>query len=104
MAGRSISIPVSQVAKWKTTLQLVAIGPSYAAPFSRPCLVNGQLLVLWLAAAITAHSGLAYPAGRLTMSDTEENGSTLEEARADTALSSGLPVGREAARRHWPKS
>lgn len=67
MAGRSISIPVSQVAKWKTTLQLVAIGLLIAAPvFPGLAFVNmAGLLVLWLAAAITAHTGLAYFRGTL---------------------------------------
>ena len=67
MAGRSISIPVSQVAKWKTTLQLVAIGLLIAAPvFPGLVFVNqAGLLVLWLAAAITAHTGLTYFRGTL---------------------------------------
>ena len=67
MAGRSVSIPVSQVAKWKTTLQLVAIGILIAAPvFPGLALINeAGLLVLWFAAAITAQTGFAYFRGTL---------------------------------------
>lgn len=67
MAGRSISIPVSQIAKWKTTLQLVAIGLLIGAPvFPGIAHVNDAgLLVLWLAAAITAQTGVAYFRGTL---------------------------------------
>jgi CDP-diacylglycerol--glycerol-3-phosphate 3-phosphatidyltransferase len=62
MAGRSITIPVSQLAKWKTTLQLVAIGLIMAAPvFPEVPFVNeAGLVTLWLAALITAQTGMAY--------------------------------------------
>ena len=67
MAGRSITIPVSQVAKWKTTLQLVSIGLILAAPVfpGLPFVNDAGLLVLWLAAAITAQTGFAYFRGTL---------------------------------------
>ena len=67
MAGRSITIPVSQVAKWKTTLQLVSIGLILAAPVfpGLPFVNDAGLLVLWLAAVITAQTGFAYFRGTL---------------------------------------
>ena len=67
MAGRSINIPVSQLAKWKTTLQLVAIGLLLAAPaFPGLPLVNeAGLVTLWVAAVITAQTGIAYFRGTL---------------------------------------
>ena len=68
MAGRSVTIPVSQLAKWKTTLQLVAIGLILAAPvFPQVPFVNeAGLITLWLAALITAQTGIAYLRGTLT--------------------------------------
>ena len=67
MAGRSVSIPVSTLAKWKTTLQLVAIGLLIAAPvFPSLAFINtAGLLVLWVAALITAQTGMAYFRGTL---------------------------------------
>ena len=67
MAGRSVSIPVSQLAKWKTTLQLVAIGVLIAAPvFPELGFVNtAGLVVLWVSALITAQTGIAYFRGTL---------------------------------------
>ncbi len=67
MAGRSVTIPVSQLAKWKTTLQLVAIGLILAAPvFPQVPFVNeAGLITLWLAALITAQTGIAYLRGTL---------------------------------------
>ena len=67
MAGRSVSIPVSQLAKWKTTLQLVAIGLLIAAPvFPEMKFVNtAGLVVLWVSALITAQTGIAYFRGTL---------------------------------------
>lgn len=67
MAGRNVTIPVSQLAKWKTTLQLVAIGLLLAAPVfpSVPFVNEGGLVILWLAALITAQTGWAYYRGTL---------------------------------------
>jgi len=67
MAGRSVSIPVSTLAKWKTTLQLVAIGLLLAVPVfpSLAFLDSAGLLVLWAAALVTAQTGIAYFRGTL---------------------------------------
>ncbi len=62
LAGIQVSLPVSKLAKWKTTLQLVAFGalilagamPAY--PFVH---VTG-LVCLWGAAALTAITGWDY--------------------------------------------
>ena len=56
MASRSVTIPVSQLAKWKTTLQLVAIGLIMAAPVfpDVPFVNEAGLVTLWLAALVTA--------------------------------------------------
>ena len=67
MAGRSVLIPVSTLAKWKTTLQLVAIGLLIAAPvFPSLAFVNSAgLVVMWVAALITAQTGIHYFRGTL---------------------------------------
>ena len=67
MAGRRVSVPVSQLAKWKTTLQLVAIGLLTAAPVfpDMPLVNEAGLATLWLAALITAQTGIAYFRGTL---------------------------------------
>ncbi|WP_114952166.1 CDP-diacylglycerol--glycerol-3-phosphate 3-phosphatidyltransferase [Sphingosinicella terrae] len=62
LAGLRISVPVSQLAKWKTTLQLVALGAlilSGAVPHWAWVHVVG-LASLWAAAAITLLTGWDY--------------------------------------------
>ena len=67
MAGRSVNMPVSVLAKWKTTLQLVAIGFLVGAPVfpSLPMANQIGLALLWAAAFVTAQTGFAYYRGVL---------------------------------------
>jgi len=67
MAGRSVTMPVSVLAKWKTTLQLVAIGFLVGAPVfpSLPMANMIGLVLLWVAALVTAQTGFAYYQGVL---------------------------------------
>ena len=67
MAGRSVNMPVSVLAKWKTTLQLVAIGCLVGAPVvpSLPMANPIGLALLWAAAFVTAQTGFAYYRGVL---------------------------------------
>ena len=67
MAGRSVNMPVSVLAKWKTTLQLVAIGFLVGAPVfpSLPMASPIGLALLWAAALVTAQTGFAYYRGVL---------------------------------------
>lgn len=69
-AGKGISLPVTLLAKWKTTLQLVALGGELLvlgwSAFGLPC-GGPQTLVtlaahtlLWLAAAVTLITGAQY--------------------------------------------
>ena len=63
LADRSrCSVPVSALAKWKTTFQLVALGrSSSAARFPRPAMdPPGRLFSLWAAAALTLVTGYDY--------------------------------------------
>jgi len=70
-AGRGVSLPVTLLAKWKTTLQLVALGAellmacwsAFSLP-SDPAVVGPATLVahglLWLAAIVTLITGAQY--------------------------------------------
>ena len=62
LAGLQVSVPVSQLAKWKTTAQLVAFGglilagalPDWAL------LKTAALSLLWVAAVLTIITGWDY--------------------------------------------
>ncbi|MBV6657038.1 MAG: CDP-diacylglycerol--glycerol-3-phosphate 3-phosphatidyltransferase, partial [Devosiaceae bacterium] len=59
----SLSVPVSKLAKWKTTVQLVALGVLIAGPAGDaliPFASEAGLTLLWLAAALTVWTGYDY--------------------------------------------
>jgi cardiolipin synthase (CMP-forming) len=63
LAELKVSVPVSKVAKWKTTLQLVALGFLIAGPAGErvlPGTVTAGLVLLWLAALLTLYTGWDY--------------------------------------------
>ncbi len=62
LAGLQVSIPVSQLAKWKTTLQIVALGALILAG-ALPALgwiKQAGIFSLWAAAALTLVTGWDY--------------------------------------------
>ncbi|MGO4707251.1 CDP-diacylglycerol--glycerol-3-phosphate 3-phosphatidyltransferase [Microvirga sp. 2MCAF38] len=63
LAELRVSVPVSRVAKWKTTLQLLALGFLIAGPAGETVLpgtvVIGTIL-LWVAAILTIYTGWDY--------------------------------------------
>jgi len=63
LAGVQVSVPVSVLAKWKTTVQMVALGAlvwSEGGPeFGVPANEIG-LVLLWVAAVLTLYTGLDY--------------------------------------------
>ena len=62
LAGLQVSVPVSQLAKWKTTLQIVALGAlilAGALPWLHWIKLVG-LTALWAAAALTLVTGWDY--------------------------------------------
>ncbi|MEI9928921.1 MAG: CDP-diacylglycerol--glycerol-3-phosphate 3-phosphatidyltransferase [Sphingomonas sp.] len=62
LGGIQVSVPVSQLSKWKTTLQLVALGGlilAQALP-GWPWLQAAALVALWGAAALTLVTGWDY--------------------------------------------
>ncbi|HEY0445452.1 MAG TPA: CDP-diacylglycerol--glycerol-3-phosphate 3-phosphatidyltransferase [Allosphingosinicella sp.] len=62
LASLQISVPVSQLAKWKTTLQLVALGALIlgGATPQWPWVQQVGLVSLWAAAALTLITGWDY--------------------------------------------
>ncbi len=62
LAGLQISVPVSALAKWKTTFQLIALGALIlggAVP-NQPWVHDVGILCLWVAAALTLVTGYDY--------------------------------------------
>ena len=56
-------MPVTRLAKWKTTLQMVSIGFLLAGPAGEKILPNTTLIgivLLWAAALITLYTGYDY--------------------------------------------
>lgn len=63
LAELRVSVPVSRLAKWKTTLQLVAIGFLLAGPAGDevlPGTTHIGLTLLWTAAVLTLYTGFDY--------------------------------------------
>ena len=63
LADIRVSIPVSRVAKWKTTLQLLALGFLIAGPAGDKVLPGNSAIgqaMLWLAALLTLYTGGDY--------------------------------------------
>jgi CDP-diacylglycerol--glycerol-3-phosphate 3-phosphatidyltransferase len=63
LAELKVGVPVSRVAKWKTTLQLVAIGFLIAGPAGESVLPGTILIgtgLLWIAAVLTIYTGWDY--------------------------------------------
>jgi CDP-diacylglycerol--glycerol-3-phosphate 3-phosphatidyltransferase len=63
LAELKVSVPVSRVAKWKTTLQIVAVGFLIAGPAGE-ALLPGTIAIgiglLWIAAILTLYTGWDY--------------------------------------------
>ena len=62
VAPRGVRIPVTQLAKWKTTVQLVALTlemPATLTPYASPLRIGADL-ALWAAVIITLWTGVEY--------------------------------------------
>lgn len=58
-----VSVPVTKIAKWKTTVQLLAVGLLIAGPAGDkliPGVTMTGLVMLWIAAALTLYTGYDY--------------------------------------------
>ena len=63
LAELRVSVPVTKVAKWKTTAQLLALGFLIAGPAGEQVLsstVTIGLVLLWIAAVLTLYTGWDY--------------------------------------------
>ena len=63
LAELRVSVPVSTVAKWKTTAQLVALGFLIAGPSGEAVLPGSiaiGIVLLWIAALLTLYTGWDY--------------------------------------------
>lgn len=63
LAALKVSVPVTRIAKWKTTVQLVAIAFLLAGPAGdeiMPYTTLLGILLLWLAAILTIYTGYDY--------------------------------------------
>ena len=63
LAELHVSVPVTQIAKWKTTIQMIAIGFLLAGPAGDkvlPYTTEVGLGMLWVAALITLYTGYDY--------------------------------------------
>jgi cardiolipin synthase len=63
LAGLRVSVPVTKLAKWKTTAQLVAIGfllAGEAGDQVLPMTTQIGLLLLWISAIVTIYTGWDY--------------------------------------------
>lgn len=63
LAELKVGMPVSRVAKWKTTVQLVAVGFLIAGPAGEPILPGTTaigIVLLWVAAVLTIYTGWDY--------------------------------------------
>ncbi len=63
LAELRVSVPVTAVAKWKTTAQMVALGFLIAGPSGEAVLpgsINIGIVLLWIAAILTLYTGWDY--------------------------------------------
>jgi len=63
LAELKVSVPVTQLAKWKTTMQLLAIGFLLAGPAGDkvlPYTTEMGLILLWVSAVVTLYTGWDY--------------------------------------------
>ncbi|UWM76927.1 CDP-diacylglycerol--glycerol-3-phosphate 3-phosphatidyltransferase [Rhizobium sp. WSM4643] len=76
LAALKVSVPVTRIAKWKTTLQLVAIAFLLAGPAGDeifPYTTQMGIALLWIAALLTIYTGYDYfRAGLKHIVDDEE--------------------------------
>ena len=63
LAALKVSVPVTQLAKWKTAIQMVAIGVLLAGPALDkivPYSTETGIVLLWIAAIVTLYTGYDY--------------------------------------------
>ncbi len=77
LAGISVSVPVSSIAKMKTTIQMIAIGAMILGPIAEEFVTGAEAfayIALWVAAALTVYTGYAYFRAGLVYLSRERSG------------------------------
>ncbi len=85
LAGLRVSVPVSQLAKWKTTIQMIAIGillVGDSGPAALPVRTIGEV-GLWVAAALTLFTGYDYLRAGLRHIEREDSSIDSSGSAAD---------------------
>lgn len=78
LAGARVSVPVTNIAKFKTAVQMVAIGATILTPLAHritPGITGATYeviahILLWIAAALTVYTGVVYFRGGMRHIDT----------------------------------
>ena len=63
LAELNVKVHVTQLAKWKTTMQMIALAVLLAGPAAEkivPGIMTGGLVILWIAALLTLWTGYDY--------------------------------------------
>ncbi|MGN6772875.1 MAG: CDP-diacylglycerol--glycerol-3-phosphate 3-phosphatidyltransferase [Rhizobiaceae bacterium] len=63
LAGLKVSVPVTRLAKWKTTVQMISLGFLIAGPAGDKVLPHATeigIVLLWISAIITLYTGYDY--------------------------------------------
>jgi cardiolipin synthase len=63
LAGLKVSVPVTRLAKWKTTVQMISLGFLIAGPAGDKVLAHATeigIVLLWISAIITLYTGYDY--------------------------------------------
>jgi CDP-diacylglycerol--glycerol-3-phosphate 3-phosphatidyltransferase/cardiolipin synthase len=63
LAELNVKVHVTQLAKWKTTMQMIALAVLLAGPAAEkivPGITTGGLVILWIAALLTLWTGYDY--------------------------------------------
>jgi cardiolipin synthase len=91
LAGMSVKVPVTSLAKWKTTVQLVAIGVLLIGD-SGPEILHAKFLgegLLWIAAGFTIVTGYNYLHAGIVHVNVEESRRAEENRRQAQAIKAG---------------
>ncbi len=79
LAGVSVSVPVSSIAKLKTSIQMIAIGAMILGPIADRWIPGSLALAytaLWVAAGLTVYTGYSYFRAGLVYARSRREGAT----------------------------
>ena len=76
LAGVHVSVPVTSIAKMKTTIQMIAIGAMILGPMADRVIPGAQAfayVALWVAAGLTVYTGYVYFRAGMVHVDTDRD-------------------------------